>query len=100
MCVSILQSTIPFFDADIFYETDENGDTLYKLEEASLIGDPCGLMGIGFGSTIGDVYSSEGCFGYWNLKKLVGYIKDGDTVGTITPDSLLLINVDKNILGS
>lgn len=82
------------YKTDLYYEQNENNDTLLRLEYASLVGEPCGLMGIGFGETIGDLYRTEGCFEYWDLKRLDGYIKDGDTIGTITPDSLLLTTIE------
>ena len=83
------ENYIPF-ETNLYYEEDEGSDTLFRFEYASVIGDPCGLMGFGYGESIGDLYRTEGCFEYWELKSLMGYIKDGDTVGTITPDSILL----------
>lgn len=86
-------------EPNLYYELEENSDSLFRLPYAFLIGDPCGLMGFGFGSNIGDLFKSEGCFEYWDDKSLVGYIKDGDTVGNITPDSLLLVDIsDKEFL--
>jgi hypothetical protein len=82
------------YSADVFYEISLYSDTLYRLEYISLLAEPCGLMGLGYGGSLGEAFSSEGCFEYWSLKKLVGYIKDGDTVGNITPDSLLLIGIN------
>ena len=40
-------------------------------------------------ANLGTVHFVEGAFEYWFDESLEGYIKDGDTVGTITPDSLL-----------
>ncbi|MDB4303483.1 T9SS type A sorting domain-containing protein [Desulfosarcina sp.] len=84
------------YETDLFQQQNEYNDTLFRLEYASLVGDPCGLMGTGFGETIGDLYKTEGCFEYWSIKSLMGYIKDGDTVGSITPDSLLLTSIKNN----
>jgi hypothetical protein len=79
------------YENNLFYERNEESDTLFRFEEVSMIGDPCGLMGIGFGEGIGELYRTEGCFEYWSFESLTGYIKDGDTIGTITPDSILLV---------
>lgn len=81
------------FQADLFYEADENNDTLHKLLFPSTLGEPCGLMGHGFGNQIGQTYSSSGCFEYWENVVLTGFVKDGDTTGAITPDSLLLVGM-------
>ncbi len=70
---------------DIFYELSEASDTLYRMETT-----PCGQFGLGFGNAIGTAFSNDECFEYAEDSKLVGYIKNGDTVGLITPDTLLL----------
>ncbi|MEZ5082536.1 MAG: T9SS type A sorting domain-containing protein, partial [Bacteroidales bacterium] len=85
---SMEESFTPF-GVDVYYETNEDNDSLYRLEYVTIVDDPCGRQGIGFGSNIGQTYMTEGCFEYKQKDKLVGYIKDGDTVGIITPDSLL-----------
>ncbi|MCD4663878.1 MAG: T9SS type A sorting domain-containing protein [Bacteroidales bacterium] len=79
---------------NVFYEFDIYCDTIYKYEFISLIDYPAFLKGIGYGSSLGEVFSNEGFFEYFKVKKLEGYIKEGDTVGTITPDSLLLVGVE------
>lgn len=78
---------------DIYYELSTTSDTLYKIPYPSIIGDPCGLMGHGYGNNIGQTYSSSGCFEYWDIRELSGFVKNGDTTGTITPDSLLLVEI-------
>jgi len=78
------------YSKDVFYEMDFNSDTLYRYYGISLLGNPGGTKGIGFGTTLGETYKLQGAFEYWSDKELVGYVKDGDTVGTITPDSILL----------
>lgn len=90
---AIENSEFPY-EHDVFYELNESSDTIYRFESVSLVGDPCGLMGIGYGETIGETYRSEGCFEFESAQSLVGYIKNGDTVGTITPDSLLLTSIE------
>lgn len=86
------ESFIPY-DADVFYELNENSDTIFRFYSVSLFGAPYGLKGVGYGSSIGEIYKSMGGGEYGEEKELVGYIKNGDTVGTITPDSLLLTNI-------
>jgi hypothetical protein len=76
---------------DVFYEIEELKDTLYRYDYVSTLGQPGGLKGIGYGGSLGLTFSNEGFFEYWSEKKLVGFIKNGDTIGTITPDSLLLV---------
>ncbi len=51
---------------------------------------PCGLKGIGYGNSMGETFSFDGCFEFWSDEILMGYVTDGDTVGIITPDSILL----------
>ncbi len=87
------ETTTPY-SADVFYELSQFSDTLYRFEYTSVLFEPCGLMGFGYGGSLGETFRSEGCFEYWSLKELAGYIKDGDTVGTITPDSLLLTGIN------
>ncbi|RLD57025.1 MAG: hypothetical protein DRJ05_10365 [Bacteroidetes bacterium] len=77
------------YETNLYYEQNEGNDTLFRLEYASIVEDPCGLMGFGYGESIGDIYRTDGCFEYYDFKSLEGYIKNGDTVGIITPDSLL-----------
>jgi hypothetical protein len=83
-----------FFQDDVFYEFDDLNDTLYRYDNVSILGQPGGSKGIGYGASVGLTYSNEGFFEYWSIKRLVGFIKDGDTVGTITPDSLLLTGIN------
>jgi hypothetical protein len=85
------------YDYDLFYELDPNSDTLYRYGQiGGMIDMPCGTKGLGFGNFIGNTYSNSGCFEFEADSVLVGYIKDGDTVGIITPDSLLLTGIFHN----
>jgi ligand-binding sensor domain-containing protein len=82
------------YDYDLFYELDQNSDTLYRFEQiGGMIDMPCGTKGLGFGNLLGNTFSNSGCFEFEADSILVGYIKDGDTVGIITPDSLLLTRI-------
>ncbi len=80
-----------FYKSDLFYEFDFFNDTIYRYEQVSLLGMPCGLKGIGYANSIGETFSFNGCFEYWSDESLMGYVTDGDTVGIITPDSILLL---------
>ncbi|MCD4730431.1 MAG: T9SS type A sorting domain-containing protein [Bacteroidales bacterium] len=84
------------FNGNAFYELNFESDTLYRYEQIYIIGVPCGLKGYGYGETLGNVFKIDGCFEYWDNMNLDGYIKDGDTVGTITPDSVLLTNISQS----
>ncbi len=55
------ENYIPY-ETDLFQEQNENNDTLFRLEYASLVGDPCGLMGIGFGENYWGSISDGGLF--------------------------------------
>lgn len=86
---------------NIYYEENASNDTLILVEaiEVYCFGVTINEFGEGQGRTkynIGQEESQE-------KDKLVGYIKDGDTVGVITPDSLLCTSLgderlcDKNV---
>ncbi len=58
-----------------------------------IIEEPGPIKGKIYKTHLGEIYHAEGFFEYEVIISLEGYIKDGDTVGTITPDSLLLVGI-------
>jgi hypothetical protein len=78
---------------ELYYEQEENSEILYKYEPPAIIDEPCFTKGKNFGELLGEIYYVEGCFEYQTNMSLEGYIKNGDTVGIITPDSLLLVGL-------
>ncbi len=85
-----------FYQDDVYFELDLLSDTLYRYDQVNILSLPCGLKGFGYGNSIGKIFSNDGFFEFWEKIDLVGYVKDGDTVGTITPDSLLLVGLSEN----
>jgi hypothetical protein len=72
----------------LYFALDADSDTLYKLEDSEMVD---GYQGFTFinGLGLSYTYSEE----FWETYidyYLEGYVKDGDTVGIITPDSVLL----------
>jgi hypothetical protein len=80
-------------DGRLFYELVDNSDTLHAYNTPFLIEEPGPMKGIIYKAHLGEIYTAEGFFEYEATMELEGYIKDSDTIGTITPDSLLLVNV-------
>ncbi len=77
---------------DLYYELDTASDILNKFSIVDNLF-PDGTKGVGYGKGLGEVWRAEGSFEYFFNKRLLGYVKDGDTVGVITPDSVLLVGV-------
>lgn len=82
----------PLEDYEIYVEINPYNDTLIR-EQGWFTYDVLVNYTEGLGRTIYD---------YWEDEQIVtmyleGYIKNGDTVGTITPDSLLLTEINPNI---
>lgn len=81
-------------DSDLYYLQNDYSDTLHKYSMPVM--DPEGLLGMKFTEGLGAVQSF---WAYWEGEQritLEGYVKNGDTVGIITPDSLLLVNINSN----
>jgi len=78
---------------NLYYNTDPPGDTLIKLGEVECFGgEPHGVTyakSLGLTST---TYNDN--FESWNYSYLMGYVKNGDTIGTIWSDSLLLVGIE------
>ena len=81
---------------ELYYELDTASDILNKFPLVSNLY-PDGTKGIGYLEGLGEVWRVEGSFEYFFNKRLTGYVKDGDTVGTITPDSLLFLKTSENL---
>ena len=80
-----------FYDTELYYELDSDSDTLNRFIQ--VVSDPCGVKGIGYGAHIGQIFRSDDCFEYAENDELIGVVLDGDTLGIIYPDSVLLTNV-------
>lgn len=75
--------------SNLYYEIDPNNDTLLQNGEFFCF-DITYTEGLG---------TTNYCFFYFEQMlgySIQGFIKDGDTVGTITPDSLLLVGIKEN----
>ena len=81
---------LQLYQDDLFFELDDSCDTLYRYDQIDMISLPAGLKKVIYANTLGEVLNREGFFEYEDHKSLQGYVKDGDTVGTVTPDSVLL----------
>lgn len=81
--------------SNLFYDTDPPGDTLIKLGSPECTCEE--PHGISYAKSLG-ITSSYYNNNYNEIDFFVleGYIKDGDTVGTITSDSLLLVGIDSH----
>ncbi|MCB2220312.1 MAG: T9SS type A sorting domain-containing protein [Bacteroidetes bacterium] len=79
----------------LYFALEENTDTLYKIEDSELVD---GYQGFTFMNGLGLTYSySEEFWETYIENYLEGYVKDGDTVGIITPDSVLLaVSIEEN----
>lgn len=71
---------------------DTDSDTLLRFTDWSSSGTE-GVIGMSIKERLGITCYIAYYFEDWNEYYLEGYIKDGDTVGTITPDSLLLTKI-------
>lgn len=76
----------------LYAQFDPQSDSLHAYYPFGLIDEPGGIKTRVFITGLGLVRENEGYFEYEDEMHLEGYIKDGDTVGIITPDSLLLSN--------
>lgn len=86
-----MQDILP---VNLYYLQDIFSDTLYRFTDPFI--EPEGLKGEIYTKGLGIEYSFSS---YWEGEEeytLEGYIKDGDTVGTITPDSLLIVGYKEN----
>ena len=76
------------FDNGLYHQIDPFNDTLQQDGDY----DHFITYTEGLGVTVYNYFCFEQMVGY----SIQGYIKDGDTVGIITPDSLLLVGVESN----
>ncbi|MCD4696168.1 MAG: hypothetical protein K8S16_07985, partial [Bacteroidales bacterium] len=87
-------------DPNLFYTENPLSDTLIMFPDIFLCFSSY-PSGITYTDRLGVTYYYQGFEEDMTEYNLVGYIKNGDTVGTITPDSVLLaVSIDENINGS
>ncbi|MBN1337937.1 MAG: T9SS type A sorting domain-containing protein [Bacteroidales bacterium] len=77
-------------DGELLSEMEACIDTMARYDEYYNFE---GILGITLKSNLGIVEYNAYYFEDDDVYKLEGYIKDGDTVGTITPDSLLYVKI-------
>lgn len=77
-------------DGELLSEMEDCIDTMARYDEYDNFE---GISGITLKNNLGIVEFNAYYFEDDDVYKLEGYVKDGDTVGTITPDSLLYVKI-------
>lgn len=80
----------------LYFALDADSDTLYKLEDSEMVD---GYQGFTFINGLGLSYTySEEFWETYIEYYLEGYVKDGDTVGIISPDTSFTTGIRSNIV--
>ncbi|NOX47883.1 MAG: T9SS type A sorting domain-containing protein [Chlorobi bacterium] len=83
------------FYLGLYYETSPSNDSLKSIYDDCFANGPHGMNYTeSLGITLNYITDSES----HNYFYLMGYVKDGDTVGEITPDSVLITNIEKKAI--
>lgn len=81
----------------LYAEFGAESDSMHAYKPWELFDEPAEDKNFMYSENLGLVRHDKGFFEYEETHFLEGYIKNGDTVGTITPDSVLWVGIKKPV---